>query len=183
MTSHIRTDSQTDNERCMVLIGEGKQITDSHHDVIFLISVGIFSYKEEITQILLGGFELYDPEITIGSCAGKASVSGFISGCDGSDHGSVAIGIRGWNRFKGIFGTESRINLLFCILCSITDRENGRGMRLSGRIISQGLIPDSEDSRGTILILEQRILIIDSRINETDHDASPLFRKGRKFCG
>ena len=125
MAAHVGAKSQADNKRCIVQIGERKQITDSHHDIIFLIRVGIFSYKEEISQVLFGRLQFDNSDVTVWRGAGKTSIVGFATGRNGSQHGSVTVCVCSGNQFARTFRTEGCVDLVFCILCSIAGRKYG----------------------------------------------------------
>ena len=168
MCPHIGTKSDADGQGHIVFCCTAKHIGNRKHDIIFLVNLRLIRKKVKITQIFFCRFQFYDHQNGFRCCPGKILLWYCLSCCYGSHPCTMTTDISYRYQVIRIFCHQCLINLFSGIFPS-----KGNSVRIFSRHI---LVPDTQYS-GLIAIPEQRILIINARINYGDHSPrSPQFQ-------
>ena len=85
---------QADHQGHGKTAGQMEQVSDAHHDIVFLIGICPFPDQIKIPEILLGGLQLHHGNGSLWGGSGKILVRILSSGCHGRQKGAVAVFVR-----------------------------------------------------------------------------------------
>ena len=149
MAPLVGADAKADDERPAQAPGQVYEIGYAHHDIIFLIGMGVLPDQEEIPQVPLGRFQLDGGKDGLRRRAGEIVVLGDISGCDGGKERAVADGVGFRDDGGRVIGAESFVDLGPCVACPV---ERGEVSPLEAVAKSCRLIPDFLDPGSAVRV-------------------------------
>ena len=134
------------------------QVFNSHHDVIFLISICVLADKVELAEIAFCLFQFDHYDLAFRSRASEVLFRQGAAGGNTGQEGTVAIGVCGGHQVQGAVGGKGLVDLLPGKFSAIRGAAEFIIGRHAGRndILSCGdaLVPQSGDSGGAVLIAE-----------------------------
>jgi|GEM_PF-5608612 len=166
---------QADHQGHGKTAGQMEQVSDAHHDIVFLIGICPLPDQIKIPEILLGRLQLHHGNGSLWGGSGKILVRILSSGCHGRQKGAVAVFVRRRDQGQGIRGRQRLVDLFFGILGPIKGLEAVYRIRGAG---FQSLVPDPQDPGASVRLPEQGILIVDACVHEADEDALALVSEG-----
>ncbi len=120
MIAHIRADSQYDHNRPPEHDCHAFQISDSLHDIVFLVCFGLFRNQIVFPQIFFGPFQFYNRNFRLRRRSSESQ--SLIQNAPGRRRGhrrTVSVYIGGGNDIERILTLQCTVNILSCILRTI----------------------------------------------------------------
>ncbi len=171
----ISAQTKTDDKRTSVAAGQESQIGDPKHNIRALVGLGIVGDHVIVPQILFGRLQFHNPKTAHGGCPHKIRRHSRTASGDAGQKGSVSVGIYGRNRGQRVILSKGMVQILVRILSPEKERkEKGTVAAEFKSSVFCSLIPQPEDPGGSVRIAEQRVLVIDTRIDKADDDAFPV---------
>lgn len=104
MASLVGPQPQADHQRHGKTAGQMEQVSDAHHDIVFLIGICPLPDQIKIPEVRLGGLQLYHGNGSPWGGSGKILVRILSSGCHRRQKGAVAVFVRRRDQGQGIRG-------------------------------------------------------------------------------